>query len=247
MRWTIQRTLFALGMVGCATAMLVGAVAYYSATRADGGRQRLVEQATAVRQAMQADMMHDALRADVLHAIFTARTAPHERKSVLDDTAEHISVFKAALGHESLLHAGPEVQAALRNLQAALDAYFSETVRITELAFEDREAAEKAYPSFQQAFERLEIGMGHLGDTTEHQSVVVEAAANAGSGQARVEIIGVVVFGILVSILIGAWVARKITADVLELLRASRASGEGDLTARAKVTSQNELGEAADA
>ena len=76
MRWTIQRLLLALVLLGSAMAALVGAVGYRNTTTALNADGELLAQSAALRQAMLADMMHDALRGDVLRAIFAARATP---------------------------------------------------------------------------------------------------------------------------------------------------------------------------
>lgn len=247
MKWTIQRALLALSLVGGGVAFLVGAVGYYNAASAAIRVHGLVRQTMAIRQAMQADMMHDALRADVLRAIFVARNAPQERDATLADVVDHIAEFRGALAGSAILASGVGVQRRLKELQPALVEYLANADTISRLAFRDRLQAERRYPEFQAAFERLEVGIGAFGDSVQANSATQERLGIAADGRARSLIIGFVLIGAALAIVVGRGIGRGITTAVQELLRASRAAGEGDLSVRAVVASRNELGEAAEA
>ncbi|MCX5747138.1 MAG: hypothetical protein NT062_32100 [Proteobacteria bacterium] len=171
-------------------------VAYHSASNADTTRDQLVRQASAVRQAMQADMMHDALRADVLRAIYAAKDSPGDAKEVIAAVTEHIEIFRKALADEDLRAAGTEVQTNLAKLKPALDAYLAAADKQTRLAFVDLKAAEQAYPEFQKAFEELEPWMEKLGDVTQHESETMQEAAGTSSSHSRIAIFVVVLFGV---------------------------------------------------
>ncbi len=244
-RWTIRRTLIALTAMGTLVAVVVGGVGFYSFRRAVENQHRLRFEAVGLRKAMLADMMHDALRADVLRAIFNARSVPDQRADVLADVAEHEALFRGALSDSAVVGAGPAVQAALDEIEPALNAYLSAASELTALAFENRTRAERRYPEFQAAFERLEGGMEKLGDTFEKDSEARLAAARASEERSRQLIIGVVLFGAALSLVAGWLVARRIGREVAEIHRVTTGLGAGDFRQEASVFSDSELGDTA--
>src|SRR5262245_57048056 len=247
MRWTIQRILMGLAAVGCVTALLVGGVGIYNANRARRTEAQLELYSAALRQAMQADMMHDALRADVLRSIFAARTNPADRDSVLADEKEHANTFRTALADSSLRVAPASVQAVLTELQQPLEAYLAAAEQASELAFRDRSAAERQFPEFQAAFERLEVGMGRLGDAVEQTSTAAVSQAAAANQWSRTLTFLVIALGAGIALLIGWMVSKRVVADVREIRRVTTLVGSGDFRELAKVVSQNELGETGEA
>ncbi len=247
MRWTIQRILMGLSATGCAVAALVGGVGLYNASVSIKAEDDMISGAAALRGAMEADMMHDALRADVLRSIFAARTNPGSRDSVLADVEQHIATFKQALADSEMLAAPASVHAVLTELRQPLDGYFSAARTASALAFKDRAAAERSYPEFQAAFERLEDEMGRLGDAVEQVGQDRVIAAEHASRRARVEIAVVVGIGAVLSLLVGWLVSKRIIASVREIQRVTTLVGSGDFRDSAKVTTRDELGETASA
>ena len=247
MRWTIRRLLLVLVLVGCFMAILVGGVGFHNtstALRTDG---ELLRQSAGLRQAMLADMMHDALRADVLRAIFVARTNPAERDSVLADVTSHIATFKGALADSGIAHASDTVRVVLRGLDQPLASYFAAADSTARLAFRDRAAAERRFPEFQAAFERLEEAMARLGDAVEYNSARVVARTASTNHAARTQILVVIAVGLTGLMLLGRVIAVRVIHDVTEIRRVTTLVGAGDLRQKAAVTSHNELGETADA
>jgi methyl-accepting chemotaxis protein len=247
MRWTIRRLLLVLVLVGAFMAILVGGVGVHNTSTALQTDDELLHQSAALRQAMLADMMHDALRADVLRAIFAARTSPAERDEVLRDVVAHIRTFQEALADSALTHSSDTIQTVLRGLEQPLASYFAAADSSTRLAFRDRGAAERRYPEFQAAFERLEGGMDQLGDAVQFSASRVVARTEARNRSARSTILAVIAFGVVISLLLGRLISGRIVNDVSEIRRVMGLVGAGDFREQAAVTSDNELGETAGA
>ncbi len=247
MRWTIQRTLIGLGVLGAAVALLVGGVGIRATTQAAEGEAMLNREARAIRQEMSADMMHDALRGDVMRALLVARTAPQLRDSVLDDVKEHVAALRAALADSDLQAGGPPIHQVLTQIQPAVESYLASAQELSALAFRDRSLAERRFTEFQAASERLEVGMENLGDAVQQEGEGVQLWA-ADEGARSRKMIGIVALvGLGFSVSLGWMVARRVTREVQEIQRVTTLVGHGDFREEAKVQSRNELGETAQA
>jgi putative nucleotidyltransferase with HDIG domain len=78
---------------------------------------------------------------------------------------------------------------------------------------------------------------GYLGVLASSASLV------ADTGQLRVIMVGLFLIGVLLTLLIGTWLARRITHPVQTLVEATRLVSAGDLDHKAPITSHDEIGE----
>jgi methyl-accepting chemotaxis protein len=227
--------------------VIVGVVGLLNLRTAHRTESDLVAEAGAVREVRLADMMHDALRGDVLRAIFAARTGAGGRDSVLHDVEAHAIAFRTALADSAIAASTPAVHAVLRELAPKLEHYLRSATELSVLAFRDRTQAERRLADFQAASEDVEVALNHLGDIVEGRSAGRLARAEASNRNARLFLLGIMLFGGTGLLAGGRVVARRIVADVGEIRRVTSLVGAGDFRQEALVYFENELGETADA
>jgi methyl-accepting chemotaxis protein len=113
-----------------------------------------------------ADMFHEGLRSDVYSA-FAAEDAGLERKDIEAKVVENAASFER-LVNENLKQAPPgPVLDALKSLDGPLKAYVTISRKLVPLVFEDRPAAVKLLPTFNEQFAALEVSQQKVGDIIE--------------------------------------------------------------------------------
>lgn len=240
MRWTIGRKLLCLSGIGIFALGIVGTTGYLSVSRLADGMQTMATTSTALRNHLEADMMHDAIRGDVLAALLAK---PEEKADVKKELAEHGDWFRKTLTENEALSLDPEVKRALGEVRPTFEAYVKQAEETVTLAFQDRDAALRQFPSFVEAFKELEEKNEKVSDliadrVQQAQAEEVALVAYAKNGLSMVGL------GAMFALIMVAWlIARDITKAVSETMHVLGAMAEGDLTQHALVTSRDEVGD----
>lgn len=240
MRWTIGKKLLCLSGIGILALGVVGTTGYRSVSRLADGMQTMVTTSTALRNHLEADMMHDAIRGDVLAALLAK---PEEKIDVEKELAEHGDWFRKTLAENDALSLDPEVKRALGEVRPTFEAYVKQAEETVMLAFQDREAALRQFPSFIEAFKELEEKNEKVSDliTARVQQAQAEEVALVEYAKNGLSVVGL---GAIFALMAVAWlIARGITKAVSETVHVLGAMAEGDLTQHALVTSRDEVGE----
>ena len=224
--------------------LALGAVGLAVVDRRNDAGDDIARYSEAARAQLEADMMHDALRADVLSSIL-ARDA-REFAEVETDLAAHAKTLREAVGKNASAGLGLKADAAIRDVQAPLEAYLRSAEEIVALAADDRDQARKELGGFLRAFGELE---GRMASVTEAIGDVEKATRDeASSAATRASwTIGVTALAMAVAI---AMLNLRIVREIVERVQASVAAAErlaqGDLTIRLDDRRSDELGELAE-
>lgn len=208
-------------------------------------REDMTTVATAVRTHMQNDMMHDAIRGDVLSALFAGAS----KEEVLADFADHEATIRKGVAELNGASLSAETKAAISALDRPLDAYVVSAGKIVRehygLGQTDRAKADVELAAFMPAFSSLEDAMEAAGDKVEGEGTAVAAAANQVERVASWMLLGTLFLAFLVLGGAAVWLSFSIPRPLLAATAAMRelAQGEGDLTARLPVTSNDEIGD----
>ncbi|MEO0055266.1 MAG: hypothetical protein RLZZ50_1213 [Verrucomicrobiota bacterium] len=158
-----------------------------------------------------ADMMHDALRGDVLNALLQSKNHDAEGlKQTLEETHEHIAVFKKTVSDNSALPLPDNVHSALLAVQSPLQAYFDSAETLVKLAASDTAAAEASLAAFRTSFSVLEQSMGEISEVFDQEASRIDAAAAEAVQRFQKLIVGGAAVSLALIALLGVLVARSI-------------------------------------
>ncbi|HTS87731.1 MAG TPA: HAMP domain-containing protein, partial [Gemmatimonadales bacterium] len=247
MRWTIQRTLLAAAGISGLLLLGTGAISYQQSRQEEAVTSRLSVALAGLHDHLDAARMHQAIRSDVMRAFYVAQYDRPSRESVFDDLDDHVQTFQHVLAAADTLPLSDSIKVGLKSVADAMGKYLEAAEGIVPQAFDDPQAARSRIPALEAGFRDLEFRLDHVAGEFEREIRAQQATAVAVSRRAHLVIALFCLSAIVASLTLMLLLARRIVGDVREVLRASRSAGQGDLTARARVRSRNELGEAAEA
>ncbi|ADL00621.1 methyl-accepting chemotaxis protein [Brevundimonas subvibrioides] len=188
--------------------------------------------ASIMRSHMEADMMHDALRSDVLAALLAAQQGRQDQmpaiQTVLD---EHSETFRAAIRRNQETAVDPDMVEALHTVDAPLEQYIVAAHALVDLAGRDGAAAEAALPGFTAVFTELEGRMAAVSERIEGALAASKARADFLAVAGMVVMAGVILLGVVMSLVMMRVSVRAVTAPigVLDDEMAALAEGRTDV------------------
>ena len=235
-----------------AAAMAVGVVALLAlalvsidALHAEGARSDdLLRGDSAIRSALEADMMHDGVRADVLQAMGSTGA---EYDATVGDLADHATTMTAALASVADAHLGNGVDEAVAAVQPAVAQYLQEAGKVSALARGDQAAARSAYPQFLALFKQLEVQLPTVGDSLAAAARDAQASEVTLRASTTRLIIGFGLVGAGTLALFGWLVSRSVSTPMRLAVVVLEALAEGRLDVQLDVTSRDEVGQMATA
>ncbi|MBP9837261.1 MAG: hypothetical protein KBC84_00960 [Proteobacteria bacterium] len=164
---TINKKLISLQILVSVSFLTMGYFAITSINSLDEliSHGSISKASTALRNAMQADMMHDALRGDVINSLLVSGESNSDlgtKEAVEKDLEEHISTFNESIETAKNSSPNTDVTKAIEEVLPALNAYGEAAKVIVKKTFENREEALKDFPKFMEAFSELEERMENL-------------------------------------------------------------------------------------
>jgi methyl-accepting chemotaxis protein len=135
------------------------------------------------------------------------------------------------------------VKKALKDAQEPLDSYIRSAEQLTQLAFDDREAALNKLPDFSKVFERLEGELSKLSDLIEEDSRASQATGEKTTAMSREAIVGAAVAAFILLLVLSWIVTRSIIKPLAVAIEVSNRVAEGDLSREVTVNSTDEIGQ----
>lgn len=219
---TLKQKLFLLAGINILLTIVVGIVGYWGICRLDPSESPLTIQMSAVRNAMQIDMMHDAFRADALRSILIATTNDTRfgsREDIATELKDHAEVMNTALKVNKELPLSDSLKAEVEKVSAPIQKYQVGAKEIATLAFTNPKSAIEHYETFQALFEELEGILGTSADMLEKGSKDT-FAQEVGSAKFLINVIvGVIVFAIAVGIVVSLLVVRSVIGPMKNALQ----------------------------
>lgn len=243
---SIRLRLLLLGAILIATAAAGNLFAYQNITSLhDTGTELTAVQVPALRRMLLIDMMHDALRAAAYRSIIAASTHDKdELEEAKKDLSEFHGIVEESIAVLDKLKLAKETQLALDAARPDLLAYLEATDRI--IALSEKEGAARALqemPKYMEYFDRLEDGLGKLGELIEKDAEQTMHGSDVKASQAQNATITALVFSIILCLISNWLVSRSITEPINRLANTMRLIAEGDLSARSMVDGNDEVAE----
>ncbi|WIM97787.1 methyl-accepting chemotaxis protein [Actinoplanes oblitus] len=230
-------------VMGAAGLLSVGLVTGF-AVRNAGDQSAANEEIAAVSEAMSdqwnADMMHDALRADVMSALY-ATNADMRAKLAVDEVTDHGRTM-LAMYDDAARSAPDSLKADYAAIRDSVVGYTETAADLVTTAAADHRSAAGKLPGFLAVYADLEDKLGGL---DERMYAEVKAAAAGGSEASSSSNRFIVLAALLAALITAAACAltvRAVRRPLRGTLEALRALAGRDLTVRAPVLNQDELG-----
>jgi methyl-accepting chemotaxis protein len=187
---TIKKKFYLSAAFTAVLAALLAGIGYWGMNSQAASLTEVIITTSALQSHQEADMMHDALRADVLSALKAGSTASaEERQQVVDDLAEHIGIFEAAVAANADRPLDEGTKATLTDIEAPMAAYMTAAQGLIDLAFRDTNAATQNYPAFLETFSALEDAMAAVSERIVQSVDDAQASAAAIAGLVRLVLI----------------------------------------------------------
>ena len=244
MNFTIKLKLLAFSIMSVLLALGIAASGYIGIVNVDGAMDEIVDNSSALRNHLAADMMHDALRADVLAALLASETNDQEMKKVIEaDLEEHANTFKSMLDKNMEMDIDVTIKDRLASTRPALSAYRKTSEEIVQMAFVDREKANAKMAQFKKDFDALAVEMEALSDLIESSTGESQKNGDAAVvlSKEMIMIISVAAIGILITV--SLFLSSRITKPLAVAVSEAQKISEGDLTGRIVVNSSDETGQ----
>jgi methyl-accepting chemotaxis protein len=238
---TIERKLMALGLLGLAFVLALGATGYGAASRLAEGASRLSVDGSALKNQLQADMAHDALRADVLAALLAGANAPaDEQKAIKADLDEHAAGFRDSLKKLQELPLDAPTRDAVTRVQPSLAAYVDSASSVVALAFTNHAAAAASMDGFMKVFKQVEQDMEALSDLIEEHSKATQASSEATADTARQAILAAMAVSAVILLAFSMLIGRSIILPIQRAVQIAETVAAGDLSSRIEVRGHDE-------
>ncbi len=241
---TIRKQLSAFSVVVLVLIALMGAISLYAVRQLNGALSDVEVSSKAMRNHMQGDMMHDAMRADVLGAQIAATKG--DASGLADatkDLGEHYKDFAENMAANRELALRSETQEATKAAMTVIAAYDKAAREAQAALGADAAAAQPKVDAFLALFSTLEKQMADVRDLIEAD---VKATSDKGAAlAAQVPLVLGIAFAVVgVLTLLIAWrLVRNIVGSLDTLRGVVQKVNAGDMTARAKLVTRDELGE----
>jgi methyl-accepting chemotaxis protein len=218
------------GLLQLALAAALGVTGLWTLTSLEQRTAGLAAALTVIRNHMQADMMHDAIRSDVMAAFVHAELHGVQKRGDAERSlALHAETFANGLT-KARTAAGPALKAALKGLDAPVDAYVAAARAIVRKAFDDRAAALTQIPAFEAEYTRLEEAMEKAAEALEAQAGKTAAEATdgvAGAVSLHTLILALAAILALAVMAYSRWqIARPLSAVAKALVRAAQKNAD---------------------
>ncbi|MCB9747508.1 MAG: methyl-accepting chemotaxis protein [Candidatus Omnitrophica bacterium] len=238
-----------IGLMGIFIAIFVisGLITLKSIRTLNKGLIEIAEvQMVAVRDMTLADMMHDGLRAILYRALVEYKN-PDSVEEIRAEVKEFIADFHNYIAEIENLPISDSIKAAITEAKPALQKYTDVTDEVVGLALSGK--AEEAYAGlgrFTDSFEELEEGLFKLGELIE-QGAEETVKKDKAVGQSAVTMVLLLTTISIVVGVLGFLLSQTIAKSLVRMVESFRdiSQGEGDLSRRINVTSQDELGQLA--
>lgn len=223
----------------------VGASAWFAQQRLDLANRELGKtQMVAVRNMTLVDMYHDALRAVVYRSLVHRDQSSTIRKEL----AEYGKAIEENLASLGALDLGAEIHDSVGSSSGEVREYLRFSQSQVELALGGRaDEALSHMAAYQVEFEKLEGLLAHLGEQIEARAAATVDRSEVLAASSRRMLLLFTFLSLGTAILGAAHFSRSVVVPLLETADALSRVAAGDLTVRARVERQDELGQMCEA
>jgi methyl-accepting chemotaxis protein len=238
---SIRDKLFWLSVLALAFVIAVAATGYWGVEKLQASSHEMRNTFSALRNALEADMMHDAIRGDVL-TIFRATSLndskPHD--DAVQALKDHVTRFNTAIAKNEALPLDSNIKEALVQVKPRLIEYIARGENIAKLAKSDAIAANALYPEFEQSFLKLEVELEKVSDLLKASNDHFVGNTNSVAAGASGTLLTVTLISILALLALSILLGRQITRSLAEALGMAERIASGHLDDRSTDARNND-------
>lgn len=241
---SIKSKLLLLSALAITFVVAVALAGYWGIKILQESSHEMGDKFSALRNALEADMMHDAVRGDVLAILRAAslnETKPYDEAAA--GLKEHSSWFRQAITKNEALSLNANTKEALAKVKPNLNDYLASAEKIATLAKADPTAASNLYPAFEEVFAKLEVEQQNLLNVLETSNKDSINKTNLSASLASRTVIIVTLLSILASLVFSILFAKHLTGSLYQALGMAERVARGHLDERTiDVHSRDETG-----
>jgi methyl-accepting chemotaxis protein len=226
----IRQQLLSIALAGALATSLLGGLALWLTERQGQALQDMRNSVSAVRNAMEGDMMHDAIRGDVLRFQLGSKDDDANAKAEAQkDLTEHTERFIKVMADLQQTPHSADVTVAIQQARQQVAIYTEAAGAVLRTNADDQPLAAKR-DHFDKAFENLEKEMEALADLLEKQAISATEAAAQQQASMRwllAAALGLTVPGLLFW---AHWRAQRLSKPLVTAAAAADRIAKGDLS-----------------
>ena len=231
---SIRNKLLLLSSLGIAFVVAVALTSVWGVATLQESSHRMRDKFSALRNALEADMMHDAVRGDVLGILrATNLNDMKQYDEAVKDLEADGTWFREALEKNEALPLGTNIKEALARVKPKLADYLASGEKIAMLAKADFASANALVPEFQQTFLKLQDEQQKLFNLLEssHNDSIKDTDTVAST--ANNTVLFVMLISILASLIFSTLLAKQVTGSLRQALGMAARVARGHLDDRA--------------
>ena len=231
---SIRNKLLLLSSLGIAFVVAVALTSVWGVATLQESSHRMRDKFSALRNALEADMMHDAVRGDVLGILrATNLNDMKQYDEAVKDLEADGTWFREALEKNEALPLGTNIKEALARVKPKLADYLASGEKIAMLAKADFASANALVPEFQQTFLKLQDEQQKLFNLLEssHNDSIKDTDTVAST--ANNTVLFVMLISILASLIFSILLAKQVTGSLRQALGMAARVARGHLDDRA--------------
>jgi methyl-accepting chemotaxis protein len=239
MQWTIKKRLAGLTISGLVFVAAVSATGYWGITSVEHATTQVSATSMAIRSHIEAGIFNDMTWADI-SAIFAKKG--QEQQDSVDNLAVHSKMLAQGIATARESATDPAIQSALDDEGRLVQQYLSAASALSKDMVRDPSKVDSGacYQLYQGVQQKIEDSSDQLAQSGK-QAVISATSKAKRATRAMFAMCG---FSLVLSLVVGTWVAFSITRPLDSFSSKFRAMAEAnDLTARVDEERQDEIGQ----
>ncbi|MDH4394179.1 MAG: HAMP domain-containing methyl-accepting chemotaxis protein [Limnobacter sp.] len=243
--WSVKSMLLSNSLASNTLIILLGLLSLLAMYELDQVVTDSNQNAVAVQRQMDADMMHDAIRSDVMSALYAASQDQADQiPNIRMDLTEHADRLLSNLTENAQVTNVEGMAEHSRAVLAVAKQYVQKSKQLIQLSTTQPNVSD-ALAGMMVDFELLEVEMEKLSGIIANHAQVTQARSNQILQLSQWLIGSILVIALIITIPLSTVTIKSINAPLQNLVNTmQKMEREGDLTQRAAMLSNNEIGRA---
>ena len=243
---SMKQQLMLSGVICCGLTITLAVFAYRGMNQAESSLRAVMDNATILKNHQDADMMNDAIHVDVLQALLAAKDNGAAQDTLKRDARENAAVFRKLMAENRQRLGENPIKSKLSSVDQEMEKYFAKSESLITLAFSDNASALRQLDALDKEFVQLNGLMANISEFFETENLKTQKISAATAASAVNTIMSVSIVSIAIILLVSFFIPRRVT-HALDKIRhlgvtVATASANGNLTLRADVSSNDEVG-----
>ncbi len=243
---SIKKQLMLSGVICCGLMITLAVFAYRGMDQAESSLRAVMDNATILKNHQDADMMNDVIHVDVLQALLAAKDNGAAQDTLKRDAHENVTVFRKLMAENRQRLGDKPIKSKLSSADQEMEKYIAMSESLITLAFSDNAGALRQLDAFDKEFMQLNSLMASITEYVEAENLKTQKTSAATAASALNTIMSVSIISVALILLVSFFIPRRVThaLDKIRLLgvTVATASADGNLTLRADVSSNDEVG-----